>query len=111
MGLNEIYEMQRIQKMRVKSEKQLKSITKEEIPSYIGGGAIGGGGSLSAVAAVDGKKFEADNTCETCANKGICKYVDYYFGLITTTQQISVDSNFELRLRCKRYRNDTGIRG
>lgn len=73
-------------------------------------GAIGGSGSLPTVM-VDGRKFEADNTCKTCANKGICKYVDYYFGLITTTQQISVDSNFELRLRCKRYRNETSIRG
>lgn len=74
------------------------------------GGAKGGSGFLPTVM-VDGKKFEADNTCKTCANKGICKYVDYYSGLITSTQQISVDSNFELRLWCKQYRNETGIRG
>lgn len=95
--------------VRLHSKKLI--IGEENMVTCIGGGAIGESGSLSAVAAVDGKKFEADNTCETCANKGICKYVDYYFSLITTTQQISVDSNFELRLRCKRYRNDTGIRG
>ena len=60
---------------------------------------------------IDGKKFEADNTCKTCANKGICKYVDYYSGLITSAQQISADSNFKLHLRCKQYRNETSIRG
>lgn len=73
-------------------------------------GAIGGSGSLPTVM-VDGRKFEADNTCKTYVNKDICKYVDYYSSLITTTQQIAVDSNFELRLWCKRHKNDTRIRG
>ena len=88
----------------------------ENMSSNIGGigftnmGAIGGSGSIPAVV-VNPTSNRSDSNCKDCMHKGICKYVNYYAGLAETVNQISVDSNFELHLRCKSYKSNTGIKG
>ena len=72
-------------------------------------GAIGGGTVGTIV--VNPTSNRSDNNCKDCAHKGICKYVNYYAGLVETVNQISVDSNFEIHLRCKNYKSDVGVRG
>ena len=87
----------------------------ENMSSNIGGvgftnmGAIGGGATGTIV--VNPTSNRSDNNCKDCMHKGICKYVNYYAGLAETVNQISVDSNFELRLWCKSYKSNTGIKG
>ena len=72
-------------------------------------GAIGGGTAGTIV--VNPTSNRSNNNCKDCAHKGICKYVSYYAGLAETVNQISVDSNFELRLWCKSYKSNTGVKG
>ena len=87
----------------------------ENMSSNIGGigftnmGAIGGGAAGTIV--VNPTSNRLANNCKDCAHKGICKYVNYYAGLAETVNQISVDSNFELRLWCKSYKSNTGVKG
>ena len=87
----------------------------ENMSSNIGGagftnmGAIGGG--IAGTIVVNPTSNRSDNNCKDCMHKGICKYVNYYAGLAETVNQISVDSNFELRLWCKSYKSNTGVKG
>ena len=60
---------------------------------------------------VGSDKIKSDSNCGDCMHRNVCKYISCHNSLIEQVNQITVDSNFELRLRCKRYRNDTGIRG
>jgi hypothetical protein len=71
-------------------------------------GAIGGGtaGRIVVGSTSDG----SDSNCKDCARKEICKYVSYYAELVEIANQISIDSNFGLRLWCKNYKTDVGIR-
>ena len=72
-------------------------------------GAIGG--RTTGTIVVNSTSNRSDNNCKDCAYKGICKYVNYYAGLAETVNQISVDSNFELHLRCKSYKSNIGAKG
>lgn len=73
---------------------------------------IGGiGGSALGTIVISSEKIKSDSNCSDCMHRNICKYISYHKSLIEQVNQITVDSNFELRLWCKNYKSDVGIRG
>lgn len=73
---------------------------------------IGGiGGSALGTIVISSEKIKSDSNCSDCMHRNICKYISYHKSLIEQVNQITVDSNFELRLWCKNYKSGVGIRG
>ena len=73
---------------------------------------IGGiGDSALGTIVISSEKIKSDSNCSNCMHRNICKYISYHKSLIEQVNQITVDSNFELRLWCKNYKSDVGIKG
>ena len=60
---------------------------------------------------VSSDKIKSDSNCGDCMHRNVCKYISCHNSLIEQVNQITVDSNFELRLWCKNYKSDIGVRG
>ena len=69
------------------------------------------GGSTLGTIVINSDKIKSDSNCRDCIHRNICKYISYHKSLIEQVNQITVDSNFELRLWCKNYKSDVGVKG